>query len=432
MNFKNKKILAKILMVSAIGVSSNAAIAKNPLLHKADVRVMGPGGEVLVYYKDGSDIVVKNCGKDYPRVTEQSDCKGTENRVPVGVFKQVLRSQFLIGSADKLKPMTAEELKAYGSADKSGTEKLQAQEKELDAKLASIKEFLAEGAGGQTQTDKDATEKLLKDVRAQLELGKANGAAVEKVNNLINDIVDNKISDSRTLHKVADGRDGDQAIFNLLQQFDASKGECGTDAILNGTKEHYPGDDNALPPGTREATWLLNVIIPDARADVFTVEDRIKNCSALPKAIKKTQKNVIWNLVARSRDRKTGKFYEVWRDSKSGLLWGDRLDKRYSHYDAIALGLKGNVVSESACNSDNGKTANAGIGEKKFGLPTIEEYLQAEENGVREVLQNMDDFFWSASRYPNDTDNARGFFGSSGYFVNDPRDDYGSVRCVGR
>lgn len=429
--FKEQKILARVLMVCAFGVASTA-FAQNPLLHKADMRVMGPGGEVLVYYKDGTDIVVRNCGRDYSSVSQRSDCKGTENRVPVGVFKQVLRSQFLIGNADKLKPMAAEELKAYRSADAAGTEKLQAQEKELDTKLARIQAFLADGAGGQARADKEATEKLLADVRAQLERGKASGAAVKKVNSLINEIV-NKIADESTLHKVADGRDGDQAIFNLLQQFDASKGECGTDAILNGTIKHHPGDDDAVPSGTRKATWLLNVLIPDARADGYTVEDRIKNCITLPNAIKKTGAGVKWNLVARSRDAKTGAFYEVWKDSQSGLLWGDRLDNTYTHYNAIGLGANGKVVTETACNSQGGKTASAGIGEKKFGLPTIEEYSQAEKNGVREVLPNKNYLFWSASINPKYTDYARVFNGNSGDLNDDYfRDSLFSVRCVGR
>lgn len=345
--FENPKIVARVLslaVVSFLGVTAmeNAMGAENPFLHKADVRVMGDGGEVLVYYKDGNDIVVRNCGRDYPNVNQRSDCKGTENKVPMGVFKQVLRSQFL-------------------------------------------------------------------------------------------DIV-NKIADDKTLHKVADGKDSDQAMFNLLRQFDASKGECGTDAILNGRKQQNPGDDDAVPGTVRRATWLLNVLIPDARAAGYTVEDRIRNCIALPNAIKKTQSGVSWNLVSRSRDPKIGKFYEVWKDSQSGLLWGDRLDKRYTHHDAIALGINGKVVSETACGSDEGKVASAGIGEKKFGLPTIEEFQQAEKNGVREVLPNMKDyFFWSASRDPGYTGYARGFNGYDGVSSSVAVRVYvNSVRCVGR
>src|SRR5690606_37115440 len=105
-----------------------------------------------------------------------------------------------------------------------------------------------------------------------------------------------------------------------------------------------------------------------------------------------------WNLVSRKRDPRTGKFYEVWKDSKSGLLWGDALDKRYSYYNAIALDSKGKVISESACKSDDGKASSANIGEKTFGVPSRAEFFEAEKNGLREVVPNMRDrWFWSYS-----------------------------------
>jgi hypothetical protein len=347
----------------------------------------------------------------------------------------MLRSEFAIGNADKLKSMTKDELEAYRSADMNGLKRLQGQEKELDAKLTRIKDFVSRGAGDKAKQDQADMEKLLADVRAQLAKGKAKGAAVKKVNDLIDEIV-NKISDS-TLHKVADGRDGDQAIFNLLQQFDASKGECGTDAILDGREQVNPGDDDAIPGGRSDA-WLLDLMIPKAMAASYTTEDRVKNCTGLPGANKTTKSGAKWNLVARSRDPKTGKYYEVWKDAQSGLLWGDRLDSKYSHYSAVALDSTGKVLSEYACKSNEGTRAVAGIGEKKFGLPTINEYAQAEKNGVREVLPNMKDYwFWSASLDPNNTDSAQFFVGfngdsGSGYRDGGSRGNHVSVRCVGR
>ena len=94
----------------------------------------------------------------------------------------------------------------------------------------------------------------------------------------------------------------------------------------------------------------------------------------------------------------------------------------------------GIVTDEKACNSDEGKRANAGIREKKWGLPKIEEFEQAEKDGVREVVPNMaGHWFWSASLDPNSTDIARDFSGGYGGSYYGYR-DYGnvSVRCVGR
>src|ERR1035438_3018505 len=103
--------MRELLCVLVIVVMSSLAFGE-PL------EVVGPGGEVVVYYKDGNDIVVRNCGNDYPVIKKRSDCTtvGEENRVPIAVFKRALQSQFLIDPADKLKPLTPGEVKAYGQA----------------------------------------------------------------------------------------------------------------------------------------------------------------------------------------------------------------------------------------------------------------------------------------------------------------------------
>ena len=73
---------------------------------------------------------------------------------------------------------------------------------------------------------------------------------------------------------------------------------------------------------------------------------------------------------------------------------------------------------------------------KKFGLPTIEEFKAAEENGIREVLPNMKgNWFWSASlRSPFGSYYARIFSGNSGVSSYVGARDYydDTVRCVGR
>jgi hypothetical protein len=433
----NKAKLAGVLCLAPVTfLSPIGARAENALLHKADVRVVRPDGEVIVYYMDGNwstggDIVVRSCGRNHSKVESRSDCKGTENRVPVEEFKNELLSEFLIGDAYKLKHMTKDE-------------KL----KELDANLAHVKGLIAQGAGNQAEQGQAAVEKLFADVRAELAKGTYDGPAVKKANNLTREFIYKKIADSKTLHKATEGKDGDQIMFGFLRQYDASKGQCGTDAILGGAKGYNPGDENKdSKEGVRRAAWLLNALVPVANAATYTVEDRIRNCISLPGAVKKTAAGVTWNLVSRSRDPKTGKFYEVWRDSQSGLLWGDRLDKKSSHYDAIALGsrcerasahsMKCNVIKESACESEEGKRANAGIGERRFGVPTLEEYEAAEKDGIREVVRNMKYYsFWSASVYSGlpayGSGNAHSFGGDLGHRSFGARADDLSVRCVGR
>lgn len=100
--------------------------------------------------------------------------------------------------------------------------------------------------------------------------------------------------------------------------------------------------------------WLDFSLIPEAIAAEVTVEDRIKDCAEIPKSSVKSSTGVTWNLVSRKHDPKSGKFMEVWKDSKS------------------------------------------------FGLPTKQEFEQAEKNGVREVVPNIRErWFWSASVHPD-------------------------------
>lgn len=68
-------------------------------------------------------------------------------------------------------------------------------------------------------------------------------------------------------------------------------------------------------------------------------------------------------------------------------------------------------------------------------LATVDEFIEAEQHGFREVLGITSGWFWSSSVYPYGTDDAYGFSGGNGsvYFV--VRSDYvgfSAVLCVGR
>lgn len=338
-------------------------------------------GEVLIYFKDGQQIVVRNCGKNFPKIEKYGDCKGVENRVADAAFKAVLFQELRVGEVDRVKPMTKEE---------------------INIKLAGTKTFLSQGISAQ---DKISIDKLFAGLRAQVIDGKVNGPIFK----IVNDLVDSRISsigEDKFLYKVLESNIGDQVIFNALRQFDASKGQCGTAA---------------------------------------TIEERIKNCAALPNATRKTSSGAIWNLVARYRYPATGKFYEVWQDAQTKLLWGDHFDIRYSHYNTIALGAqcqniaadskRCNVIAETACASEEGKRSNGAITEKKFALPTIEEFQEAQKHGMHEVLPNSNGYwYWSSSLNASDPHIARGFysFNKHSYLYFFYRDFPDSVRCVSR
>ncbi|MBY0471378.1 hypothetical protein K2X30_09445 [bacterium] len=454
-----KKIAAIVGLLTVFWIGSGQVMAENSSKAPgnnviADVGVMGPGGSLLIYYRDGNQIVVRNCGKDYPDVKvknyKREDCKtvGLENRIPVAAFKRALQSAFYLGDADSLKPLTPEDVKAYRvNSDKPPQSLLEQRKNALEAKLARIKSFIeeAQGTDAQSAADLKETEKALKEARAELSAGQGKGGAIKKVNGIIDDLVDNKITSSE-LKKVSSVKDSDQAIYTLLSQYDGSKPECGTDEALNGSRQAPAAPEEGKPASPADTTWLERHWTPGipgispAFAGGVTIDARIKDCAAFPGSSKKG-KGVPWNLVSRKLDPTSRKFKEVWKDSNTGKLWGDRLESTYVHdtqyprkgYEA-AVEMDGKTVKkEMACVSKEGKAASAGIQEKAFGLPSIEEFEQAEKDGIREVVPEMGGhFFWSASLYPYDPDFARVFGGGNGGSGYGSRDDGGSVRCVGR
>ena len=182
-----------VAVIFSVVVLSQLAIAKPP------VGVVGPGGEVIVFYKDGSDVVVRNCGNGCPIINKLSDCVavGNENRVPADQFKISLKGMFYIADADKLKPLTKEEITKFKTSMPGYDELVEARKNALDAKLAQIKEFIGRhGSDAESQNDLSKTEKLLADARKELLSAKAGANAIDKVNKLIDDVVD-KISSSK-------------------------------------------------------------------------------------------------------------------------------------------------------------------------------------------------------------------------------------------
>ena len=141
-----------------------------------------------------------------------------------------------------------------------------------------------------------------------------------------------------------------------------------------------------------------------------SIDKRIRDCSS-----QLTSKKEGFVLVTRTKD-----FKEVYKETKTGLLWGDRLPSTMTHIEA-----------ERECNAGLAEVAK--ITEVTWRLPTREEYAEAEKNGIIKALPNMYDWFWSSSvhrSYPNYTWVFIGGIGYTGKYV--PYYSFYSVRCVGR
>jgi hypothetical protein len=107
---------------------------------------------------------------------------------------------------------------------------------------------------------------------------------------------------------------------------------------------------------------------------------------------------------------------KIYQDVKSALLWGSRFPYETNFYGASKV-----------CDIKNDN-------EYKWRLPTVDEYYEAEKNGIKQVFQAANHWFWTSSTQGKK--NSRDFkiwlwdsqasSAEVGHY-----DETASVRCVG-
>lgn len=144
-----------------------------------------------------------------------------------------------------------------------------------------------------------------------------------------------------------------------------------------------------------------------------SIEERIKDCA---------QVKGNFALVAISE-----KGTEFYKDTKSKLIWGNRITSDFNHYG-----------SQKACNDEVSEYLV--LNTLKWRLPTIREFEEAAAHGIKAALPNMEHSYWSST--PVKVKRARrrrampaGVFLWDGF--NEKTDvgdlkDGASVRCVAR
>jgi hypothetical protein len=327
-----------------------------------DVGLIGPDGDVILFYKDGDYIIVKNCDPNtilgLTPAQARANCQGKTNKVPVESFKQAIRNLVSTDRLNFLKPLTPEEVQAYAK-DGPSSDQMEAMVIELDKINAFITTYGAENANLVRK------EELVKALRSQ----ETRVSAIKKINSEVEKAL-NLITDQTKLTLTKFNLDKDQFLYTVLKNFNPSaKFPCG----LKGS-----------------------------------VDDRIRDCS-----YQLTSEKEGFVLVTRTKE-----FKEVHKETKTGLLWGDRLPSTMTHYNA-----------EKACNASLAEVAK--ISDVAWRLPSKEEYEEAEKNGIRKALPNMNYWFWSSSVLRN-SDFAWQFFGFYGNSDYNLRNMSFSVRCVAR
>lgn len=325
-----------------------------------DVGVIGSKGDVILFYKIAGHIIVKNCD---PHTTlgltpaeARANCKGKVIKVSVETFKQAIRNLVSTDRLNTLAPLTPEEIQAY-TMDNESTDQMDAMLIELDKINSFISEYGAENANLVRK----------KELVSALRTEETRLNALKKINDEIEKTLDLITEDSK-LTMTTFNSDKDQFLYTILKNLDPSKKlACG----LKGT-----------------------------------IDERISDCST-----QLTSENEGFVLVTRTKDSK-----EVHKDSRTGLLWGDRLPSKMVPYDA-----------EKACNSSLSEVAK--ITEVRWRLPSIGEYNEAEKNGIRKALPNMNYVFWAA-RMPDPY--YMGWFDGRNGYSSYAKDYEFSVRCVAR
>ena len=176
-------------------------------IYKASLTTVGPDGDVILFYKDGNEIVIKEC-EHYSVINNISDCKAKSwltrpIRVAVSEFKNRIKSALRIQTFDTL-GQQAKQLKNYQEyrerlTQKPSTEDLVQQRDEVQSKVSKIEAFIeAYGEENANTTEELLTlRQLLATLNSKVKDNKKFSDTVESLNASIDQLVDDVIGSSQ-------------------------------------------------------------------------------------------------------------------------------------------------------------------------------------------------------------------------------------------
>lgn len=114
---------------------------------------------------------------------------------------------------------------------------------------------------------------------------------------------------------------------------------------------------------------LSTAVFADPCGKEGSIDERIKNCNVTKDG-----------FVLVTRDEKG---IEIYKDTKSGLVWGDRIATDFNHYG-----------SQRACQDHPEKEL---LKDLKWRLPTVKEFEVAASHGMKTLLPHMNHYFWTST-----------------------------------
>lgn len=190
--------------------------------------------------------------------------------------------------------------------------------------------------------------------------------------------------------------------------------DSGTSPSAAGTTPQAPKQANPTSSEQAPSSTLCKEAVEQESAS-FTcggqgaLEEKIKSCNTE----KKSSDGKSWKLVSKLFGK------EIWQ-SPSGNLWSYRLG-------GVVAGFR----ADEACKYSVSRELN--LKEMEFRLPSYDDFIEADAEGIREVLSDMDHRFWTSdvthpphdrAQYNGRTGNKDGYYGKLDLFEED------AVRCI--
>lgn len=339
--------------------------------------------ESLILERDHDSVKLSLCrSKAQPLSTR--DCLPSAlrtNLIPVEYLRNSLRASLLIQTFDKKKPLYDQKREVLEKNRPEDLARITKQNEEIETKLREIELFLSSRRGADVDSKLSAENIQQLKERALWELPRFRrfGRSTNRLNEIVLYRIDKILETPFSVLSVRDGVD--QPLIERLKPFLPEPGEC----LVGACKQV--------------------VSLPDGGT---------------------------WSLYSRKRDPVSGRFFETWRDDRADVVWGDRIDRFYSHYDALGFARKS---SESPCVKPEGLASFAGAENRTFVLPTKDDLNTALRNGITTVFKGFnEDRLWVSAARLLITDPAMHFFGYYGTFhiyLDVRYGDY-DVRCVAR
>lgn len=232
--------LAVSLAASCSSVQKKNTVAmdrnevRRTLASTLDAGVVGPNGEVILFYKSGGKIVVQQCG-DYTVLNSRADCKTKDGtsavNVPVADFKNRLKAALKLPIGD-YSPAMQQKLAIYRKGETGNTADLLKQQEQLQAGIRQIQAFInAYGSANADTAQLSQLQQQLASVNAQLGDSSQLGQIVQEINGLVDNLVDQIIGQPK-LTKFVYSSDKQGFEFNILRAYIRSPGLSATFARI--------------------------------------------------------------------------------------------------------------------------------------------------------------------------------------------------------